>query len=175
MRRSGNQWVLLGVESGDPETLAAWRKGIKPEQAKEAIRTLERAGIFSQATMIIGHRKDTHESIESLRRYVDDLNPGLAIFMVLTPYPGTELYEEASRNGWIQNTNWANYDMVHAVMPTETLTVKEVQEELYRCYRSFYGKWSRRLEGIFSSNHLKRRMYRYMVGQNILSQLRNLF
>jgi len=175
MSRSGNEWVLLGVESGDPEALAAWRKGTRPGQAKEAIRILEDAGIFSQATMIIGNRRDTHESIESLRRYVDDLNPGLAIFMVLTPYPGTELYEEASRNGWIKDTNWANYDMVHAVMPTETLNVKEVQEELYRCYRSFYGKWSRRLEGIFSSNHLKSRMYRYMMSQNILNQLRSLF
>jgi len=125
--------------------------------------------------MIIGNRRDTHESIESLRRYVDDLNPGLAIFMVLTPYPGTELYEEASRNGWIKDTNWANYDMVHTVMPTETLNVKEVQEELYHCYRSFYGKWSRRFEGIFSSNHLKSQMYRYMMSQNILNQLRSLF
>jgi anaerobic magnesium-protoporphyrin IX monomethyl ester cyclase len=175
MRRSGNQWVLLGVESGDPEALAAWRKGIKPGQAKEAIRILERNDIFSQATMIIGNRKDTHESIESLRRYIDDLDPGLVIFMVLTPYPGTELYEEASRNGWIQDTNWANYDMIHAVMPTETLTVKEVQEELYRCYRSFYGRWSRRFEGIFSSNKFKRRTYRYMVSQNIVNQLYNLF
>lgn len=175
MRRSGNQWILLGVESGDPEALAAWRKGIKPGQAKEAIRILERNDIFSQATMIIGNRKDTHESIESLRRYIDDLNPGLVIFMVLTPYPGTELYEEASRNGWIQDTNWANYDMIHAVMPTETLTVKEVQEELYRCYRSFYGRWSRRFEGIFSNNKFKRRTYRYMVSQNIVNQLYNLF
>jgi len=174
MSRAGNQWVLLGVESGDPETLALWRKGTKPEQAKNAIRLLDENNIFSQATMIIGNRKDTHESIEKLRQYINTLNPGLAIFMVLTPYPGTELYEEASRNGWIQNTNWADYDMVHAIMPTETLSTIEVQEELYQCYRSFYGKWSRRIDGIFSGNIFKRRTYQYMVSQNIVRELRNL-
>jgi len=174
MRRSGNQWVLLGVESGDTESLASWRKGIDPGQAGRAIRTLESNDIFSQATMIIGGRRDTHESIEGLRHYIDALNPGIAIFMILTPFPGTKLYEEALDNSWIQDTNWANYDMVHAVMPTESLSIKEVQQELFQCYRSFYGKWGRRLEGFFSSNHFKRRTYRYMVSQNIMNQMRSL-
>ena len=174
MRRSGNQWVLLGVESGDTESLASWRKGIDPGQAGRAIRTLESNDIFSQATMIIGGRRDTHESIEGLRHYIDALNPGIAIFMILTPFPGTKLYEEALDNSWIQDTNWANYDMVHAVMPTESLSIKEVQQELFQCYRSFYGKWGRRLEGFFSSNHFKRRTYRYMVSQNIVNQMRSL-
>jgi anaerobic magnesium-protoporphyrin IX monomethyl ester cyclase len=174
MRRAGNQWVLLGIESGDPEALALLRKGTIPEQSVNAIRLLDKNGIFSQATLIIGNRKDTHASIENLRRYVDALNPGIAIFMVLTPYPGTEFYQEASVNGWIENGNWADYDMVHAIMPTETLSIKEVQEELYQCYRSFYGKWSRRLEGVFSKNIFKRRTYQYMLSQNLARELRNL-
>ena len=174
MRRAGNQWVLLGIESGDPEALALLRKGTIPEQSVNAIRLLDKNGIFSQATLIIGNRKDTHASIENLRRYVDALNPGIAIFMVLTPHPGTEFYQEASVNGWIENGNWADYDMVHAIMPTETLSIKEVQEELYQCYRSFYGKWSRRLEGVFSKNIFKRRTYQYMLSQNLARELRNL-
>jgi anaerobic magnesium-protoporphyrin IX monomethyl ester cyclase len=124
---------------------------------------------------MIGNRKDTHESIEGLRHYIDALNPGIAIFMALTPFPGTSLYDEANRNGWIHDSNWAHYDMIHAVMPTETLSVKEVQEELYRCYRSFFGKWSRRFGGLFSNNSFKRKTYRYMVSQNIVHQLRSLF
>ena len=174
MRRSGNQWVLLGVESGDPEALAKWNKETKPGQAKEAITALEGNDIFAQATMIIGDRKDTHQSIEGLRRYVEALSPGLAIFMILTPYPGTKLYEEAAMKGWIQDTNWADYDMIHAIMPTETLSVEEVQKELFQCYRGFYGKWGRRIEGLFSGNRFKRRTYRHMASENILNGLRGL-
>jgi len=175
LRRSGNQWVLLGVESGDPGALASWRKGTDPGQAGRAVRVLEDNDIFSQATMIIGGRKDTSDSIEGLRRYIDSLSPGLAIFMILTPFPGTRLYDEAAGNGWIRDCNWAHYDMIHAVMPTETLSVGEVQQELYQCYRSFYGKWGRRMEGFFSGNRFKRSTYRYMVSQNIVRQLRDLF
>jgi anaerobic magnesium-protoporphyrin IX monomethyl ester cyclase len=174
LRSAGCRWVLLGVESGDPETLASMRKGIDPSQAGKAIRLLEKNDIFAQATMIVGHRRDTHESIEGLRRYIDALNPGIAIFMILTPYPGTSLYEEALRNNWIEDKNWAHYDMIHAVMPTETLSRSQVQEELTECYRSFYGKLSRRLEGFFSGNRFKRRTYRYMASQNIVNGLRDL-
>ena len=106
---------------------------------------------------------------------MNDIDPDLAIFMILTPFPGTDLYEEANRKGWIEDYNWANYDMVHAVMPTETLTRKMVQEELYKCYREFYGSINRRLRGIFSSNKLKRITYRYMASQGLLRQLQSLF
>jgi anaerobic magnesium-protoporphyrin IX monomethyl ester cyclase len=51
----------------------------------------------------------------------------------------------------------------------------EVQEELYLCYRSFYGSWRRRLQGIFSLNELRRRVYWYMVGRGIVEQFKTLF
>ncbi len=174
MRRSGNGWVLLGVESGEPETLKDYRKGISPGQAHEAIRVLRDNDVFSQATLIMGNRRDTHESIGDLRRYVDDIDPDIAIFMVLTPFPGTELYAEAVRNNWIEDWNWANYDMVHAIMPTEALSTREVQEELYECYRGFFGRFSRIFKSIFSSNQIVRRTYRYMASQNLVRQLKGL-
>jgi anaerobic magnesium-protoporphyrin IX monomethyl ester cyclase len=103
------------------------------------------------------------------------MDPDIAIYMILTPFPGTKIYEEAKRNGWIEDTNWANYDMVHAIMPTQYLTRMEVQEQLYECYRSFYGSMPRRLKGLFSSNKLKRRTYRYLAGQGVLQELKRLF
>ena len=131
--------------------------------------------IFAHAMFIIGNRKDTAKSIADLREFVNGLDPDLAIFGTLTPFPGTEIYEEAARNGWIEDWNWANYDMVHAIMPTETLLREEVQQELYACYRSFYGSWQRRFRGLFSKNEIRRRVYWYMAGKGILEQLKTLF
>ena len=76
----------------------------------------------------------------------------MAIFTALTPYPGTDIYEEAKRHGWIEDRNYAHYDMAHAIMPTETLSRGEVQEEFLRCYRSFFGSPMRIMNGLFSSN-----------------------
>jgi anaerobic magnesium-protoporphyrin IX monomethyl ester cyclase len=175
LRRSGLRWVLLGVENSEPSTLEDFKKGISPEDAKKAVKLLKKHDIFGHAMFIIGNRKDSHESIARMRRFLNELDPDFAIFAILTPFPGSEIYEEAKRNGWIQDTNWANYDMVHAIMPTETLTTKEVQEELYRCYRTFYGSWNRRLSGMFSRNELKRRVFLHMARRGIIRQLKNLF
>lgn len=69
----------------------------------------------------------------------------------------------------------SNYDMIHAIMPTEYLSKREVQEELYECYRNFYGSIKRRITGLFSPNIFKRRRYRYLASQGILKTLRDLF
>jgi anaerobic magnesium-protoporphyrin IX monomethyl ester cyclase len=175
MRKSGLRWVLLGVESPSQSTLETFKKDITPEDAKKAVKLLQENDIFAQAMFIIGERNDTAESMASLREFVNNLDPDLVIFAILTPFPGTEVFEEAKRNGWIEDFNWAHYDMVHAIMPTETLSTQEVQKELYKCYRSFYGSWRRRLRGIISANEIRRRVYRYMATQGIVEQFRSLF
>jgi len=174
MRKSGLQWVMMGVESPNAKTLEEYRKDLEPKMANEAVKLLQANDIFTHAMFIIGDRSDTYESIEALRQYVLDLDPDFVIYTVLTPFPGIEVYDEAKAKGWIEDDNLFHYDMAHAIMGTETLTRKEVQEELHLCYRSFYGSWSRRIRGILSSNALKRRLNWYMAWQGILVQLKNL-
>lgn len=174
LRKAGLYWVMMGVESPRPSTLKSYRKGIEARQAFESVRLLKENRIFSHAMFVIGNRKDTKESIRELRLFADELDPDFAVFTALTPFLGTEIYEEAKRNGWIEDHNLSHYDMAHAIMPTETLSRLEVQEELYGCYRSFYGSWRRRLGGLFSKNRLKSRLYRHMMGQGVLRQFKEL-
>jgi anaerobic magnesium-protoporphyrin IX monomethyl ester cyclase len=174
LRRSGLNWVLLGVESSERSTLNDFKKGITPEDARTAVRLLKENDIFAHAMFIIGQRKDSAQSIARLREFADRLNPDFVMFGVLTPFPGTEVFEESRRNGWIEDLNWSHYDMIHAIMPTETMSRTEVQEELYECYRSFYGSWRRRFSGIFSKNELKRRIFWYMAGRGIIQQIKTL-
>jgi anaerobic magnesium-protoporphyrin IX monomethyl ester cyclase len=175
LHKSGLSWVLLGVENSSPDTLDYFKKGITPQDAKTAVGLLQDNGIFAHAMVIIGHRKDTHQSILQLREFVNDLDPDFVMFGILTPFPGTEVYMEADRNGWIMDRNWSHYDMIHAIMPTETLSIKQVQEELYGCYRDFYGSWSRRFGGLFSSNHLKRKVFWQMAQTGVLGKVKSLF
>ena len=175
LRKAGLVQILAGVESHSPEILASFNKKITPSVSKDAMKILKMNDIFAQATLIIGARSDSHETLRGLRAYIRDLDPDLAIYMILTPFPGTKLYNEASANGWIENTNWAQYDMINAIMPTEHLSLEEVQEELYLCYRNFYGSWNRRISGVFSRNKIKRRTYRYMARQGVMGILRGMF
>ncbi len=167
-------WILCGVENDSEENLKEYKKGITKSDGYNAMKILKKSDIFSQAMFVIGSRRDTHESIESLRQYSHDIGSDLAIYTTLTPFPGTIYYETAKKNGWIEDPNYSNYDMVHAIMPTETLTKKEVQEELWRCYKMFYGSIHKGIAGVLATNKLKRTVYRHMAGQFVLSKLRRL-
>jgi len=175
LRRSGLRWVLLGAESNSLSTLDNYNKGLRPEDIKGAVKLLKENDIFAHTMFILGERKDTTESISNMRGFVNDLDPDLAIFGILTPFPGTEVFELAKCNEWIEDWNWSNYDMVHAIMPTETLSRNEVQEELYGCYRDFYGSWGRRFKGLFSTNEMTRRVYWYMALGGVMKKLRGLY
>ncbi|PNX48284.1 MAG: cobalamin-binding protein [Thermoplasmata archaeon M11B2D] len=174
LRQVGTYWIMVGVENDSEEILNEYKKGTKTSDAYTTMKTLRDHNIFSHAMFVIGARRDTHESIEGLREYCMDLAPDIAIFTALTPLPGTIYYENAKKNGWIEDTNYSNYDMAHAIMPTESLTKKEVQEELWRCYKMFYGSVTKNISGIFSKNKLKRTLYRHMAGQFVLEKFRRL-
>jgi anaerobic magnesium-protoporphyrin IX monomethyl ester cyclase len=175
LRQTGLRWILLGVENARPATLNTFKKNIIPDDAKHAIRLLQENDIFAQAMYIIGEHEDSADSIAASRQFLDKLDPDFVIYAILTPFPGTPLYDKAQKLGWIEDTNWAHYDMIHAIMPTATLSRKEVQEELYKCYREFYGSWRRRLKGTFARNSLKRRIFWYMLRKGIISELKTLF
>jgi anaerobic magnesium-protoporphyrin IX monomethyl ester cyclase len=175
LRKAGLSWILLGVENSEESTLESFRKNITAKDAKAAVKLLKENDIFAHAMFIIGERRDTAKSIAHLREFVNELDPDLVIFGILTPFPGTELYEEARKNWWIEDFNWSHYDMVHAIMPTETLSTKEVQEELYKCYRTFYGSFDRRIKGLFFGNAMRKRIYRYMAFRGLLKQFKELF
>jgi anaerobic magnesium-protoporphyrin IX monomethyl ester cyclase len=174
LREVGTYWIMCGVETPSKEILEEFNKETKNEDAYEAMKILRGNDIFSHAMFVIGSRKDTNESIKNLIQFSIDINPDFAIYTALTPFPGTSYFKIALRNNWIKDMNYANYDMAHAIMPTETLTKQEVQRELLRCYQTFYGSYSKNIAGIFSKNKLKRTLYRHMAGQQVLRKFRRL-
>ncbi len=174
LRDVGNYWVMMGVEHHSDARLKEYKKGIKVPDAYKAVKILNDNDIFSHSMFVIGSRKDTAESIEQLRQFSLDLGSDFSIYTVLTPFPGTVYHNTARQNGWIEDPNYAHYDMAHAIMPTETLSRKEVQEELWRCYRARYGSITKNIAGIFSKKKLKRNLYRHYARQKVLKKLRRL-
>jgi anaerobic magnesium-protoporphyrin IX monomethyl ester cyclase len=175
LHKAGLEWVMMGVESPRSSTLTSFKKGIVADDSRRAVELLKDNGILAHAMFVIGERKDTHESISNLREFANEIDPDFTIFTVLTPFPGTAIYDDARSKGWIEDTNWANYDMAHAIMSTEALSRIEVQEELFECYRDFYGSWGRRFSGVFSRNSIKRRVSWHMLGQGVVGQFKALF
>jgi anaerobic magnesium-protoporphyrin IX monomethyl ester cyclase len=173
LRKTGLKWVMTGLESHDETVLVQYHKGIDITMGKKAINLLRENDILSQTTAIIGHRQESLDSIKAFREWIDEVDPDIAVFMTMTPFPGTPMYEKALKNGWMTDPRWSQFDMVHAIMPTEHLTREQVQKELYSTYRNFYG-WRRRIGGTLSINEVKRAYYRHMMWKGFLGTLKGL-
>jgi anaerobic magnesium-protoporphyrin IX monomethyl ester cyclase len=173
-RNVGNYWVMMGVEHNSEVQLKEYKKGITSNIAQKAVKILNENDIFSHSMFVLGARSDTAESLEQLRQFSLNLESDFTIYTTLTPFPGTIFYDTAKEKGWIEDTNYANYDMAHAIMATETLSRSEVQEELWKCYRARYGSIPRNIAGVFSKKKLKRNLYRHYAGQHVLRKLKGL-
>ncbi|HDI00805.1 MAG TPA: radical SAM protein, partial [Candidatus Bathyarchaeota archaeon] len=163
MKEAGLFWVLIGVEGASDAELRRYGKGITLRQVREAFRALREHDIITQAMFIIGERWDTKASILAKERLAEELDADFVIFTPLTPFPGTPLYELAKGQGWIEEKDWSKYDLAHVIMPTETLSRREVRALMIACYRRFFLRPIKLLKGLTSRNPYRRAVNAYFL------------
>ncbi len=102
MRKAGCELALVGVESGSPRMLETIKKGETVEKMRAGIRILKGAGIAVSVFLMMGFPEETEEEVLQSLAFAVSLNPGSIVANILTPYPGTEIFEELARKGLIQ-------------------------------------------------------------------------
>lgn len=138
MKETGCHQVMYGVESGSEEILKSIGKKADLEKAITAINATQKAGLDVRAAFMIGNPGETEETMQQTLDFAIKLNPELAIFNITTPFPGTEMFEWADKNGYLLTYNWEDYDLAHAVMELPTVSQKTVQEYYHKAYRKFF-------------------------------------
>jgi anaerobic magnesium-protoporphyrin IX monomethyl ester cyclase len=151
MKKAGCVNVDFGVESGDPETLKRIKKGITPLDASNAISAAKKAGLKTGSYFIIGHPFETPETIRETIRFATKLNTDTVSFGIMVPYPGTEIYEMATRGegGYhIISENWEDYDKQFGnALELDGLSREHLEKWQRKAYLTFYFK-NLRLLGI---------------------------
>ncbi|MFP3870211.1 MAG: B12-binding domain-containing radical SAM protein [Syntrophobacteria bacterium] len=140
-RAAGCHSLLFGVESANPQTLAAQKKGYGPEQARRAFSLCREFGIRTLATFIIGLPGETEDHIHRSIDFALELEPDFASFNVLVPRAGTEVRREALTGGWIKGDG-ARLDQsgTVAVTGSDVLSAETVHRLKSLAMRRFYGR-----------------------------------
>lgn len=106
---AGCRGIKFGIESANNDVLKRLSKGMTIEMAKKTIAKCKELNIITHLTYCIGLPGDTvdtvKETLEFAKNYGDHYQISIA-----APFPGTPLYEEARRNGWLKFDSWNDFD-----------------------------------------------------------------
>jgi anaerobic magnesium-protoporphyrin IX monomethyl ester cyclase len=138
MRDAGCIAVWLGVESGSEAILGAMNKKIKLDQTRLAYKTAHDVGLMTIANVVLGFPGETEQTAKETIRFVKELNPDDVGFYVATPYPGTPMYDQVIKNGWLRVTDFDKYDTAGPTFETPWLSMEKLAEIRYKAYQQFY-------------------------------------
>ena len=143
--KAGLKGIFVGLETIDENALTNFTKAVPLQGYVEVIERCRTAGVLLHASLIFG--MDEHDksifsrTVAFIKKY---RIPSVSSY-VMTPYPGTPLFERLLRQGRILHQNWTFYDHVTPVFRPAHMSVEDLAKE-YLQFREYISS----LKGILS-------------------------
>ena len=139
--RSGCRGLFVGFESLAEDSLHAWRKGSNiGKNYRSAVQRLHTAGIAVYAGFVFGSDSDTPDVFARTLDFLLEANIESLQATLMTPFPGTPLFEEMDRQGRIVDRDWSHYDFGHIVFKPGHLSRETLSQGLAWVKRRFYSR-----------------------------------
>ncbi|MBN1908428.1 MAG: radical SAM protein [Pirellulales bacterium] len=140
LRSVGLTSITVGIETPSEDLLRRYRRApVQDDRQREFIDQCRRLGIRTVAGFMIGFPEDTEESIRGVLSYAKMVGPTYANFNVVTPYPGTEFFEEMKDQ--IVDFDFSHFDVYTPVLKYQNLTTERVEQLHSKCFRQYYFRW----------------------------------
>ncbi len=137
---SGCKSLFFGFESVSEEQLQTMHKAFKEiEHLKIAIKKIKKAGILIHASMVFGFDSDTKEIFNETTRFLIRNKVSTVSFNILTPYPGTKIYNDLKNENRLTTTDWKYYDHNTVVFKPKNMTPYELQMGKINARKKFYS------------------------------------
>jgi len=138
MSRTNCRLLMIGFESINPETLKLYKKHQGLDDIMYCISRLAEQDIRVHGFFVLGSDADDISTIERTVRFCRITKLNTAQFAILSPIPGTRLFEQLSSQGRIFTKDWSLYDGTHVVFEPKKLSAFELQNKVLRAWKKFY-------------------------------------
>ena len=160
MAKAGCAVACVGFESINTKTLEVYQKKQTVDDIINAIHSFHRKKIRIHGMFVLGSDNDNENTIWDTLKFAIKQKIDTIQMMILTPLPGTKVYEELHAQKRIFSRDWSLYDGQHVVFKPKLLSAKQLQLNVVRAYAKFYS-----LSKSFSlliKLHFRNAMFRFM-------------
>lgn len=139
MKKAGCVRVELGIESGSQKILDYAKKGISPQQTKEAFSMAKEAGLSTMGFVMLNVPGETRDTILATKKLIMELEPDFLQVSFATPYPGTELFEICKRNNLLISRDWSRYLFLNnQIIKNPAISENELKDLMLDIQRTFH-------------------------------------
>jgi len=165
LKENGLRLLLVGYESGNQQILHNIKKGMRIEVAKQFTADCHKLGVKIHGTFIVGLPGEDQNTLKETIAFAKEINPHTIQVSLAAPYPGTFLYNQAVKEGWLDIENAELIDehgVQIAPLHYPHLSHQEIFDSVETIYRQFYFRPSKILsilgEMMMSRQMLVRRL-----------------
>ncbi|MBU3103441.1 B12-binding domain-containing radical SAM protein [Clostridium gasigenes] len=138
---AGFRSAFIGFESINEMSLVnANKRSNLGQDYSKAIKRLDELGIMINGSFIFGLDNDTKDVFDRTTEWAINSGIATATNHILTPYPGTVIYEQMKKDNRILTDDWTLYDTRHLVFKHPNISKEEMEAGYNRAYENFY-KW----------------------------------
>ena len=140
MKDSGCQGLFIGFESIHPDSINNVNKVQNDVKSYEyAVAEIHKRGIMINASFVFGLDCDTRDTFSATVKWIVKNKIETVTSHILTPYPGTTIYDRLNMEGRILTNDLGLYDTAHVVMQPKNMTAEELYEGYLWVYKEIYS------------------------------------
>jgi radical SAM superfamily enzyme YgiQ (UPF0313 family) len=131
LAKTGCFAIIIGFESISQASLNGFNKKNNAEEYKAAIDKIQSKGIAVNGSFIVGNDLEDISVFKETAKFIMESKMLLPVVSIVTPYPGTKLYDRLKEEGRLLDKEYCYWDSNHVCFTPKNMTVQELQDGYY--------------------------------------------
>jgi len=168
LKEMGTYSIAVGVESGSQDILNKAKKGITLKRIEETFKLAKKTKLETWAFFILGLPGENKQTINETINFAKKINPDIAKFHILKPFPGTEVYDSLRSQGFILTENYDQFGLhTPPIHRLKTLMPSDIIEWQKKAYMRFYLRPTKMLSQVLRIKTFNRLRLNFQAGLSL--------